>query len=250
MKKLILSSLILFTCFTACKKKDQVKEKLINREPAVVETRIKIAVIDTGIADTKETKAVLCKVGHRDFVGDGLVDKHGHGTNIAGIISKGMDTTKFCLVIFKYYHNGEWANNNLRNEISALEEAIKQEVKFINFSGGGMDESKKETEVVNLALSKGIKIIVAAGNDGNDLGKKCIYFPACIPDTTGNLYPVGNCKDGKYVYSSNFGGPVKQCENGVSVEGFGYRMSGTSQSTAIFTNKLIKSYGQQESKNR
>lgn len=241
--KILILNILFLSCFTACEKKESVEENLINREPAIVETRIKIAVIDSGIILTEATKKVMCKVGHRDYVGDGIEDKHGHGTNIAGIISNGIDTKKFCLVIFKYFSlNVE--NNNLDSEIAAFEEAINQEVKFINLSGGGIDPSSRETDVVKRALAKGIKIVVAAGNDGRDLGKSCQYYPACIPDTTGNLFPVGNCKDGKYVPSSNYGGPVKQCENGMNVMGFGLKMSGTSQSTAVFTNKLILQYQQ------
>jgi len=249
MKKLLIFKISLLLCFTSCRKEDAYKETIINREPAILETRVKVAIIDTGITLNDTTTKFLCKTGHKDFVGGGIEDKHGHGTNIAGIVSRNLDTTKFCLVIYRYYSNGSQAFSNLNNEIASFEEAVKQDVKFINFSGGGLDPSKKETEIVTVALKKGIKIAVAAGNDGNNLTAKCQYYPACVPDTTGNLYAVGNCKDGKYVASSNYGGPVRQCENGLNVEGFGIKMSGTSQSTAIFTNRLIKQY-EQESKDR
>jgi hypothetical protein len=209
------------------------KQSVPERNLAVVENRIKIAVIDTGIDfDNREIRPYLCSIGHRDFTKEGLKDNIGHGSNVSEIISRNLDPNKYCILILKYHTFETWGN--LKREVEAFKYSIEQNVKYINLSSGGRDKDQKELEVIKQATDKGIKVIVAAGNDSCDLSKNCNFFPACY-SLNNNFYVIGNCGS----KTSNFNGPVKQCEDGNNVCAAGFCMSGTSQATAIFTNKLI-----------
>ena len=120
---------------------------------------------------------------------------------------------------------------------------------LINFSGGGYDYSKREHDAINLAISRGIKVVVAAGNDGRNMDKSCTYFPACLPKSS-NLFPVGSLdNDGKVLASSNRGGPVINWAPGLmqysALPGNRHgTMSGTSQATANYSNKLLGGKGE------
>jgi subtilisin family serine protease len=212
------------------------------------DSRIKIAVIDTGVDVTWASDLIpfLCKDGHKDFTGSrfGYVDTHGHGTNIAWLITQGVDSRKYCLLIYKYYQSGGLGIDNLSNEVKAFRAAIDNGAKYINLSGGGFDPSPAETMVVIEALMKKIKVVVAAGNESQEICSPHKYYPACIAPNDPNMFIVGNCVDGKYADSSNRGPSVKQCENGMYQGPPRFKMSGTSQATAIFLNKLIKSNSQ------
>jgi len=211
-----------------------------NRSPAVVDHRIRIAVIDSGINITPEIKPFMCVNGEEDMTGAGPKDTHGHGTNIAHLIARNLDPTKHCLVSIKYFQTGLYSVYNLQYEIQAFKRAVAIGSKYINLSSGGGEPSAEEISIIKKALSKNIRVIVAAGNEGQDLSMNCNYFPACsVKDD--NFYVVGNkYLDGRMVPSSNFNGPVRAYRTGVDCKAGGCTMSGTSQSTAIFTGELVK----------
>ena len=84
-------------------------------------------------------------------------------------------------------------------------------------------------------LRTGADISVAAGNDGLDLDKKCSAFPSCYKKIINSRrFHVVGAINAKF---SNFGSIVETYETGIDVGS--PMMSGTSQATAIFTNKLI-----------
>ncbi len=254
---------------------------------ARIPKKIKVAVIDTGIDEQLLKGNSYCSEGHKDFTDTGLKDNHGHGTHISGIVDqyaknyifKGgkrpSDIDKlqenYCQIIIKYYdpHQGMWADN-LRQTIKSFKWAIEQKVDIINYSGGGTDFSQDEKQVIEEALSKGIKVVVAAGNEHCDLKGDCneyerdgdivlkdkkgkpilkkkranTYYPALYDD---RIYVVGNLvgPDRKIASTSNYGDAVKYWEIGTNVlsrlpnMSYGY-MTGTSQATAIKTGKLVR----------
>ena len=222
-----------------------------------------VAVIDTGI---DRALPHLCKEGHRSFTGDDddpLVDDHGHGTHIAGLIVANAGDGDYCLVSLRYYKRSNTGTQNLHNMVKALEYAININVDLINISGGGPKPNAAERTLVKKALARGITIVTAAGNDDQDLGLDCYYYPACYDEriiVVGNLQAVVDLSDEDEVArsimeegglqfepakSSNYGSRVSRWEVGTDVlstlpGGKMGRMSGTSQACAVATGKLVK----------
>ena len=219
---------------------EQAVELLITSNVAK-ETRKKIAVIDSGIdLNNQKLKPYICNSGSYDFTGEGLQDTHGHGTNIAWLVVKDLNPKEYCVMALKYYSLRNFSEN-LEREIKSFARAIEHKAVLINFSGGGLGPSSPETEYILKALAKGITVVVAAGNNGNDLARNCNYFPACAVKDK-NFYVVGSTyPNGQRLPTSNYNGPVSNWEVGFMQEGpDGKRMSGTSQATAIFSGKLLK----------
>lgn len=229
---------------------------------------VKIAVIDTGIDPYFASNGPICQGESKDFVGTGIVDNHGHGTHISGLIDQyakddvfepgeDMDRSlkiplRYCQMILKYYDPKQEADN-LELTIKALRYAIDHKANIINYSGGGTEYSQQEHDLIIEALDKGIKIVAAAGNEHSDIDKHP-YYPAMYDK---RIYVVGNlaqpqsqelaCTDKgrKIACSSNFGDSVNTWEIGDKVlsrlpgHTYGY-MTGTSQAAAIKSGKLVR----------
>ncbi len=113
-----------------------------------------------------------------------VVDKHGHGTHIAGIIgAEGGNNfgitgvaPKVSLMVLKYF-DPKSQSDNLVNTIKAFDYAVKMNAHVINYSGGGTSYSRPEFEAIKKAEQKGILFVAAAGNEqsNSDFNK---YYPA------------------------------------------------------------------------
>lgn len=216
---------------------------------------IKIAVLDTGFDIGNSFfgyNAKLCKYGHKDFskekkfiktsgVNNVPKDTHGHGTHIVGIIDKLISEVSqdYCIVIIKYYSEKQTGVENLLASNKALTYALNIGVNVINYSGGGPETSSTESSVVKKFLDRDGILVAAAGNEKSNLEiKENRYFPA--QDDT-RAVVVGNLKkNGQRHGSSNYGSPVTRWEVGEDVESFGFRMTGTSQATAVATGKIVR----------
>jgi hypothetical protein len=212
-----------------------------------------IAVIDTGYGFDQVPKwllnAKLCQFGHRDFVGLGTstqfgtkdpvpVDKHGHGTNIAGIIDAfaRRGNVNYCLVILSYYDGNGDEVVNLAHTVEAINWATTIHADYINYSGGGIGPWEAEKEAVQKFLDQGGTFVAAAGNEDQNLDQFA-YFPA-MEDP--RVVVVGNGTDMAHRNSkSNYGKRVDAWEDGDNIVASGLSMSGTSQSTAIHTGKMV-----------
>ena len=220
----------------------------------------------------KLVKPKLCKTGHKDFTNKAIKDVHGHGTHLAGIVGKFAQNTNYCLIIIKAYHI-----KSLPNTVTAYTKAIKYAtdmgVDVINYSGGGSEYDVGEYNAVQKALDKGIVIVAAAGNekikiDFNILKiekRSSLFTPIYIHAQTQKIteirqegyYPaaydpriisVGNGYDEEKRHSTtNYGYTVRAYEKGARIlsilPGNAYgSMSGTSQSAATRTGKIIKNW--------
>lgn len=213
-----------------------------------------VAVIDTGFGAsedwTGQYNAHLCKFGHKDFTG-GLVstnrfntkdavpvDNHGHGTHIAGLIDSYASRTNdnFCLVVLKYYDPSAGESQNLARTVEAINYARQIHADIINYSGGGVQASAEETAAVKAFLDAGGTFVAAAGNEG--LNAEFFHFYPAQDDD--RVIAVGNGKDEKHrAKTSNYGRTVKRWENGTNVLVYAHYMTGTSQSAAIVTGKIV-----------
>ena len=87
-------------------------------------------------------------------------------------------------------------------------------------------------------IKNNVILVAAAGNAGKDLDKACESYPACYFK---NTVVVGSGFNKKLPASySNTGEVVDIWINGSHQSANGTSMSGTSQSTAIATGKLVR----------
>lgn len=177
-----------------------------------------------------------------------LVDNHGHGTHIAGIISGnetpgalGSGLKGVCpgvkIMPLRYYDEKASGAENLRNTVKALEYAVAHGANVINYSGGGAEFSKPEYEALKKAQDKGILVVAAAGNERSDADKN-LYFPAAY--NLDNIISVTAIDSaGQVLPSSNWGvqkvhvaAPGQSILSSLPSGGYGF-MTGTSQATAF-----------------
>lgn len=179
-----------------------------------------------------------------------LIDNHGHGTHIAGIIAakngNGMGITgvapNVSVMVLKYYDPKAANSNNLKNTVQAIRYAIKMHANIINYSGGGTDYSAEEFAAVKDAEKAGILFIAAAGNErsnSDENGKH--YYPADYALTNIISVTAVNKEDTKVLPSSNYGvrtvdlaAPGENIYSTLPGNSYGL-MTGTSQATAFVT---------------
>ena len=179
-----------------------------------------------------------------------LVDNHGHGTHIAGIIGAHSDTSSgingvsphVSLMVLKYYDPKSSNSNNLKNTIQAIRYAIKMKARIINYSGGGTDYSSEEHAAVKEAEKAGILFVAAAGNEksnSDEAGKH--YFPADYELSNIISVTAVNREETKVLPSSNYGvrtvdiaAPGENIYSTLPNNSYGL-MTGTSQATAFVT---------------
>lgn len=214
------------------------------------ETRIRIVVVDTGIVESY-VKNYLCKSGHADVTGYGLKDVDGHGTNIASIIARSMDSTRQCLVIIKWYHTAEQYSKDTEHDqelyFKRLSNVVLQSYpSFVNMSLYGAKPILSEYRMIKTLLSRGATVVVAAGNKSMNLSKNCNAYPACYKLNNTNFHIVANYSSGipstgiQGFSGSNYGGPATDKINGDNVCEGGVCLSGTSQAAALITGQLVR----------
>lgn len=217
---------------------------------------INIAIIDTGIDPTNQIFEGRLFVGKSPATFDNYgvdfskgaqnlsspIDQHGHGTHIAGIIAKYAPEAK--LHILKYYNPMASGEENLKSTIEALRYAINLNVEIINYSSGGPEASIEEKRLFDLAEKKGIVIVSAAGNEGNNIDRfGHEFFPASYHHK--NIITVGSHdKSFTPLKSSNYGArsvdifaPGERILSTLPNNRQGY-LTGTSQATAFVSAKV------------
>jgi subtilisin family serine protease len=167
------------------------------------------------------------------------IDKHGHGTHVAGIIRSVFPKVK--ILPLKYYNPNASGQDNLDSTIKALKYAVDMNVDIINYSGGGPEASTAERRVLREAEKKGILVVAAAGNERSNIDDVSnAYYPASY-GLSNILTVTAHDQNLKILRSSNWG------RRSVDVSAPGYRikssipngragyMTGTSQATAFAT---------------
>ncbi|HRO66945.1 MAG TPA: S8 family peptidase [Pseudobdellovibrionaceae bacterium] len=173
-----------------------------------------------------------------------VVDHHGHGTHIAGIILQGHEPRrsgegddKVRLMILKYY-GPKSTTDPVENSRHALRYAIENDVDIINYSGGGPLPDTVEKALLEEAERKGILVVAAAGNEGSNV-KNRPYYPASY-ELSNILSVAAHNGENELLPASNYGATVDLAAPGFQIlstvpGGLLGRMSGTSQATAFVT---------------
>lgn len=221
-------------------------------EPILYKNKtLTVAVVDTGFGyHDLGHSAPLCKYGHKDFSKDSKLsmaygtkvpvpmDMNSHGTNVAGLIAKYAGNNNYCLVIIKYYSDNQSGDENYRATVKAFRYAYNLHVDVVNYSGGGDGFKIDEFNAIKKLLDSKTTIVVAAGNEHNDIDSATgAYYPAKYDP---RLVVVGNKKiSGEKSETSNWGNSVNHWEFGENQVAYGITMTGTSQATAVTTGKMI-----------
>jgi thermitase len=222
-----------------------------------------VAVIDTGIDPThkdltkniwRNPKAAIAQPGETQHYGWNFVtnkpnptDEHGHGTHVAGIIGamanpiSGVSgvTQNVSIMAVKYYSDSNPGAVNLKNTIKAINYAVENGAKIINYSGGGPEFSEEEYLAIKKAEAKGVLFVAAAGNEHQDTDvRENNYYPSAYKLT--NIISVAATDiNNNLLRSSNWGkskvdvaAPGENIFSTLPNGRYGY-MSGTSQATAF-----------------
>ncbi|MGZ0149112.1 S8 family serine peptidase [Kribbella sp. WER1] len=145
-----------------------------------------VAVLDTGV-----------DAGHPDLAGHLVpgynavsstrpnpVDDHGHGTMTLGIIAAaanngvgvaGVGWNVKAMPVKVLASDGGGYDADIAE---GIDWAVAHGAKVINMSLGGPDDNAVLHDAVKRAYAKGVTVVVAAGNDGND----ALQYPAAYPE--------------------------------------------------------------------
>jgi len=209
----------------------------------IYRSKIKIGIIDTGVDWNhyylKNFKSNLQKK-------EGAVDPIGHGTHVAGIVVKEMVNRigrgiqdRVEIISYSYVRPNSTIDKNRERLISALKQALEDDVSFLNLSFSGPNFDQEEYDLLTQLSDKGVRIFVAAGNNGDsDPTYPCAY-------QIDNLACVANLNGDSLDLSSSYGPNVSMAEQGTEIYStlpnnqFGFR-TGTSMATPLALVKILK----------
>jgi len=218
-----------------------------------------VAVIDTGVDSNhpdlklniwEPNKKHTQRTGYGwNFVRDNAqpTDDHGHGTHVAGIIGaianpeSGVSgvAQSVSIMAVKYYSETASGAVNLANTVKAIDYAVKNGAKIINYSGGGPEFSEEEYLAIRRAELAGVLVVAAAGNEHQDTDQvENYYYPSAY--RLSNIISVAATDiHNRLIRSSNWGArrvdvaaPGENIYSTLPNGKYGY-MTGTSQATAF-----------------
>jgi thermitase len=207
---------------------------------------VKVAILDTGIDPLQKDLAGKIIMEENFVVGDELVDEHGHGTHVAGIVAADTDndlgvagTCPDCQLLIgkvlddhSFYGQYSWF-------VSGIQWAADNGAKVINMSLGGLHSSRAIEDAVAYANRKGAVVVAAAGNCGVQSSDSRCGTPNLpwYPANTPGVVSVAALDDsGQKATFSNYGTWIDVAAPGASIistlpnNTYG-KYNGTSQAT-------------------
>lgn len=172
---------------------------------------IKVGIVDTGIDPNHPDFAG--RIGQiKDFTNEGLVDNHGHGTHVAGIIggSGAASNGKYkgvapeCTFYPAKVLRGDGSGNS-SDVMAGIEWAVQQGVQVINLSlgnEGACDGTDALSVLCDAAVRRGVAVCVAAGNSGP--GASTVGSPGCAK----TVITIGATTKGDQVAGFSSRGPT------------------------------------------
>jgi subtilisin family serine protease len=139
---------------------------------------IKVCILDTGIDYNHPEffkNGVSIIKGSKNFVSDGhatAADGNGHGTHVAGTIAaqgalvKGVAPDVDLYIGRVLGDDGSGATSGIINGVNWCTDTVKANI--ISMSLGGSFKSNTEQNLYTSVYNKGVLVIAAAGNDGNN----------------------------------------------------------------------------------
>lgn len=183
-------------------------------------------IIDTGATATKELEPWLRQVDKSEWADSS------HGQTVTKLVLAGKDNDWVCKnVKVDVCAIKPPVNGRSKGYYECLDKILFGHYNYVNISLSGDDPDKVEERILADAVKRNINIVVAAGNDGQDISK---HHPASLAKNGWkNFHVVTNHPNPK----SNYG------DNTVNVDDSGIvfsNMRGTSMSAALYTHKLLK----------
>lgn len=183
----------------------------------------KIAVIDSGIDDTHpDLKGRV--FGRRDYIKDGIPSTQWgyHGTHVAGTIAANGTNLwgvapEAQLLDYRVFPAKDNVGASFEHLTQAIFDAIRDGCHIISMSLGGQYDYAPFHDAIKQAVSKGILVVVAAGNEaqrGNP-----ISFPAAYPEVVSVGAVEFDTKSGTITRAgfSTYNNEVDVCADGFSV---------------------------------
>ncbi|WP_048690555.1 S8 family serine peptidase [Catenovulum maritimum] len=211
----------------------------LNQNRQVCDDRIKLGMVDTAI-NTKHLALAQSQIIQQSFLAENIQTPQAHGTAVAALLVSSSPvipalTPNAQLYSAAVFHpQGKYAQGAaLINLIKGLDWLIQQDVKVINMSLAGPDNSVL-AQAVKLAHSQQVTIVAAVGNQGPSAPP---MYPAAYPqviavtavDKQAGIYRWAN--RGEYVDFAAVGVAVKTARG----EGEFGAESGTSIATPVVT---------------
>lgn len=178
----------------------------INVEAAWSETKgkgVTVAVIDTGVSRVPDLKETTFVKGY-DFVNDKVEadDDNGHGTHVAGTVAQstnnnyGVAGIAYEASIMPLKVLSAYGGGTVADIAEAIRFAADNGADVINMSLGGGGESHVMKDAIDYAYNKGVVIIAAAGNEGQNSASYPARYPHAIAvaaiDAAGEKAPYSN----------------------------------------------------------
>jgi len=141
---------------------------------------IRVCIVDSGIDNSHGDLEGVNLVGWMDFVNGNSkpYDDHGHGTSMAGILvangwMEGIAPNVELLVAKALQSNGSGSDSDV---VEAIDWCVENNAHIISLSLGGapgvlpffLQSGRDSGDAANDAIDKGIVVVAAAGNDGQD----------------------------------------------------------------------------------
>jgi subtilisin family serine protease len=132
---------------------------------------------NNGIDDDKN--GYIDDVYGKDFTNDPQALRNEHGTHVAGIVAASSGGTMSGVApkakIIPAAFIGSGSTGNLSSAILAMQYAVSRGAKIINASWGGAPCVSTLRDAFSLISSRGVLLVVAAGNDYTDLDQRPNY---------------------------------------------------------------------------
>jgi serine protease len=154
---------------------------------------VSVAVIDTGVAcydappfsKGSDLAGTRCEGGY-NFIDDdtSAYDDHGHGTHVAGTVAqttnngKGVAGLAFCARVMPVKVLNGYGWGNTADVAEGIRWAADHGAQVINLSLGSPSSSDLMKDAVKHALDKGVVVVAAAGNEGEE---DSVGYPAAYP---------------------------------------------------------------------
>lgn len=164
----------------------------------IVVATVHVAVIDTGFDKVRGKEVPIC--GLYDHTGTGPQDVIGHGTTVAitlvDAVKKINPKAQICVEVHKVIHRDTFGIDRL---VAKALKSLTPKVRVVNISLASPPEgsySEEEHAALYATISKGVLVVVPAGNTRNRIMPGCTIYPVCYMDL-----PLIRVGDRGYAYS-------------------------------------------------